>query len=395
MPRDRGAGRRVLLLLSFVFVLQTVAGLALGARMFSTVSDRVVSNGTGEQKLRSFQDLPLIASAGITHPPRIEASNPTEVADITPGHDPSDADVGEGGIDVKSLTDVDAADVPATSTKSASTSGGQQVALVSAQSQLAGLPGPLVTGDRWAMTTDTLEPIATVVEDPAILATQAESLHFEGISLMLGPPPVELFPVLGGGPFSSSFGAPRDGGRRQHKGNDIFAEKMTPVLAVAPGTVVGAPSSRGVKCCYLKIEHEDGSQAVYLHLNNDTPGTDDGMGWGLADGIAKGAHVEAGDVIGYVGDSGNAEETDSHLHFEYRVGGTEAIDPYQMLNSAPILMSLDEAVTTLETDSVQAPVTDLPYTGYESVWLAVLAAALIVSGSWVLLRGSQEVPVEE
>lgn len=68
-------------------------------------------------------------------------------------------------------------------------------------------------------------------------------------------------------------------------------------------------------------------------MNNDTPGTDDGMGWGFAAGIEPGVHVEAGQIIGYVGDSGNAETTPPHLHFEQRPDGEE-INPYDHLRAA-------------------------------------------------------------
>jgi hypothetical protein len=70
-----------------------------------------------------------------------------------------------------------------------------------------------------------------------------------------------------------------------------------------------------------------------MHLNNDLPGTDSGhadWSYTLAPGIAEGAQVEAGQLIGWVGDSGNAEWTGSHTHFELHHNG-KAINPYPYL----------------------------------------------------------------
>lgn len=146
-------------------------------------------------------------------------------------------------------------------------------------------------------------------------------------------PPFELhFPQeLSDTDWDSTFGAARSGGRR-HKGNDLMAPKMTRVYAAADGVVVtvsdGPSSGR-----YLTIEHESGWSTSYMHLNNDDPGTDNGRAdWSLtlAPGVEEGAWVAAGQLIGYAGDSGNAEWTGSHTHFELRVD-SRAIDPYHLL----------------------------------------------------------------
>ncbi len=130
-----------------------------------------------------------------------------------------------------------------------------------------------------------------------------------------------VFPVAGEHSYSNTFGAPRSDGRT-HEGTDIYADKLTPVVAVADGTVirtaVGDLAGR-----YIVIRHTDGWLSYYLHLNNDTPGTDDGLGGEWLPGIEVGATVEAGTLIDYVGDSGNAEGTPPHLHFElHRADGT-------------------------------------------------------------------------
>ena len=134
--------------------------------------------------------------------------------------------------------------------------------------------------------------------------------------------------------FLDSWGWSRPGGRG-HRGNDLMADKMAPVYAAADGVVERVADS-GMSGRYLVIDHGDGWETYYLHLNDDDPGTDNGAAdWSLTlgPGIEEGARVAAGQHIGYVGDSGNAEGTDPHTHFELHHGGS-AIDPYPYLETA-------------------------------------------------------------
>jgi murein DD-endopeptidase MepM/ murein hydrolase activator NlpD len=134
--------------------------------------------------------------------------------------------------------------------------------------------------------------------------------------------------------FSSTFGAARSGGRRHH-GNDLMAPKMSPVFAAAAGTVTRIDTS-GSGGRYLEIDHGAGWSTRYMHLNNDDPGTDNGSAdWSLTlvTGLAVGSQVRAGQQIAYVGDSGNAEWTGSHTHFELAFE-ERAIDPYEYLKTA-------------------------------------------------------------
>jgi hypothetical protein len=142
-----------------------------------------------------------------------------------------------------------------------------------------------------------------------------------------------VFPVVGDVTFTDDFGAPRVG--HTHEGNDLISVggiKMRPIVAAADGVVDWIDGD----CCHMSIDHGDGWKTVYIHLNNDTPGTDDGLGWGIADGIEVGSQVVQGQLIGYLGDSGNAENATPHLHFEIRRDGV-AIDPYSYLLAAPHL----------------------------------------------------------
>src|SRR3954447_17977456 len=84
------------------------------------------------------------------------------------------------------------------------------------------------------------------------------------------------FPVATAVRFTPSFGAPRDGGARKHEGNDLMGTKLQHVVAATDGTVTRAATTTGNAGNYLVITAPDGWQTKYMHLNNDTPGTDDG-----------------------------------------------------------------------------------------------------------------------
>jgi murein DD-endopeptidase MepM/ murein hydrolase activator NlpD len=144
------------------------------------------------------------------------------------------------------------------------------------------------------------------------------------------------FPVVGKSHFRNDWHDPRSG-NRQHLGTDIIAKKMVPVVAAASGTVAWVHGKKGKDCCSVGITHESQGlnyESRYRHLNNDTPGTDDGKGVGVVKKIKKGVHVEAGELIGWVGDSGNAENTTAHLHFELYNELGNPINPYLLLERA-------------------------------------------------------------
>ena len=152
-----------------------------------------------------------------------------------------------------------------------------------------------------------------------------------------------VFPVVGGDvSFVDDFDQPRSGGRT-HGATDIMVDgvKGLPVVAASDGVV----SWIGSTCCYLAIDHGGGYKTWYIHLNNDSPGTDDGLGWGIAAGITVGTPVGKGQLIGYVGDSGNAEWVGPHLHFEIRYGEVP-INPYPYLLAAPRLSEPGGTIVT-------------------------------------------------
>lgn len=128
-----------------------------------------------------------------------------------------------------------------------------------------------------------------------------------------------MFPVLGRVQWSDTYLAPRGGGRR-HEGQDLMGAKMLKLLACVNGVIIELRHGSSGNSLYLK--GDDGWYYCYLHINNDTPGTDDGANryaQAFAPGISQGVRVKKGQHIAYVGDSGNAEGTGSHCHFEIRM----------------------------------------------------------------------------
>jgi murein DD-endopeptidase MepM/ murein hydrolase activator NlpD len=132
-----------------------------------------------------------------------------------------------------------------------------------------------------------------------------------------------VFPVYGPSSFSDDFGAPR-ADTIWHHGNDIFAPRGAPILAVADGTLsfVGWNSVGGNR---FWLRDMQGNEFYHAHLSAFSPLARDG------------AHVHAGDVIGFVGNTGDADGTPPHLHFEVHPvdllwkGYDGVVDPYPYL----------------------------------------------------------------
>lgn len=125
-------------------------------------------------------------------------------------------------------------------------------------------------------------------------------------------------PVQGVRPrqIADTFGAPR-GRDRTHAGIDIFAKRGTPVRSATPG-VVADVSERGLGGRQVWVIGPGRERYYYAHLES----------W--ADGLARGQVVRPGDLLGHVGDSGNAKGTPPHLHWGI-YGSQVARDPLPLL----------------------------------------------------------------
>jgi len=135
--------------------------------------------------------------------------------------------------------------------------------------------------------------------------------------------------------FTDDYGDPRSG--HSHIGIDILGPKMTPLYAAVDGSVHSVEIPEASWGYAIILGDADGWTYHYLHVNNDTPGTDDGLGGpehAYAPGIERGAIVHKGQLVGWMGDSGNAENIASHLHFEIHQPDGTPIDPYPSLVAA-------------------------------------------------------------
>jgi murein DD-endopeptidase MepM/ murein hydrolase activator NlpD len=129
-----------------------------------------------------------------------------------------------------------------------------------------------------------------------------------------------VFPVYGEHSFSDDYGAPRaDTGA--HEGNDIFAATGTPVVAVCDGSLnrVGTLPISGNR---LWVKCDKGDDAFfYAHLS------------AFATDTRNGLKVKAGQVLGFVGSTGDAEQTPPHCHFEVHPHNGGPVDPYPFLRA--------------------------------------------------------------
>ncbi len=112
--------------------------------------------------------------------------------------------------------------------------------------------------------------------------------------------------------YMNDWGFPRDGGSRYHEGNDLFVASGTPVRAPVSGTVRFKTGSIGG--LQFTLSADDGIVYIGSHMSK----------------FGKDGKVQAGDVIGYVGNTGNAAGSPSHLHFGMYYKGTP-VNPYPSL----------------------------------------------------------------
>lgn len=143
----------------------------------------------------------------------------------------------------------------------------------------------------------------------------------EGWKLSRLPAPTAIaVPVQGIKPrqIADTFGAPR-GRDRKHHGVDIFARRGTPVVAATQG-VVAAVRDSGLGGRQVWVIGPAGQRHYYAHLQDWLPG------------LAYGRIVQAGDVLGFVGDSGNARGTPPHLHYGI-YGGDGPFDPLPLMHA--------------------------------------------------------------
>jgi murein DD-endopeptidase MepM/ murein hydrolase activator NlpD len=193
-----------------------------------------------------------------------------------------------------------------------------------------------VDGEGNARRVASLEPEATSLvydvrsDGTYLLRVQPELLRGGRFTIVERTVSTLRFPVTGrtASAVQSGFGAVRDGGTRGHEGVDIFAPRGTPVAAVTDGVAQVSTNNLGGNVVWLR-EGRARRTFYYAHLD----------GWAI-EGTVR---VRAGDVLGYVGNTGNARTTAPHLHFGIYEGG--AIDPL------PFIQPDDEVPPAPQTPS--------------------------------------------
>ncbi len=130
--------------------------------------------------------------------------------------------------------------------------------------------------------------------------------------------------------IADTFGAPRSGGR-SHEGQDIFAKKGTPIFSATQGVVTRIGNSE-LGGNYVYVVGKGGRRFYYAHLDR----------W--ADGLEEDQVVSTSTLLGYVGNTGNAVNTPSHLHFG--VYGSRMSDDPRVINPLELLVDRNRSAAT-------------------------------------------------
>ena len=183
-----------------------------------------------------------------------------------------------------------------------------------------------------------------------ILRIQPQLLVNQYVTVEIIENPKLAFPVKNGSnkDIQSFWGVERDGGQRRHEGVDIFNKKGTPIVAVENGTIARVETNiLGGKVVWQRL-NLFGQSIYYAHLDSQA--------------VSAGQAVKKGDVVGFMGNTGNAKYTASHLHFGIYTG-SGAIDPLlyiQKRDTIPGKLKLSEKylgdVLVIKTENGQVPV---------------------------------------
>lgn len=205
-----------------------------------------------------------------------------------------------------------------------------------------------------------------------------------------------VFPVAGPVWWTDTYLACRDAGcSRHHEGQDLFGKKHQKLIAAVSGTIAVLRHRSTGNSLYIRSD-ADGWYYGYLHINNDSPGTDNHRNLysqAFAPHVRLGSHVRRGQHIAYLGDSGNAESTSAHCHFEIRkpassVWHSQAVNAKFSLNAAKARRS---GSTGVQAPSGQPPMR----TGDAGSKVSALQRALNAGAGARLVRDGQFGPATE
>lgn len=167
--------------------------------------------------------------------------------------------------------------------------------------------------------TTTTTTTSTVVEETTTTSTAETTTTLESTTTTTTLPSSAgmACPINGFTTFTDTWGAPRSGGRT-HQGVDMLAARGTPTVAIESGTIrrLGSGGLGGIT---IWLTGQSGDEHFYAHLDDWAPG------------LSVGQAVGVGELIGFVGSTGNASYSVPHLHFELHPGGGSAVNPYPLV----------------------------------------------------------------